>query len=141
MYKPLTQNIRVGCLVWYFDSRVIPATSHKLRSLWAGPYRVEKLLAPSLVEIKPVYYPGETKLVSLDVLKLYRGEDVVRQNPEDIDPDRYGDDGELTELPEIPLVELERVHMEPATEVVNPEIPVEVYPEPVLQDTGEMVDN
>ena len=31
LYKPLTQNIRVGCLVWYFDSRVIPATSHKLR--------------------------------------------------------------------------------------------------------------
>ena len=140
MYKPLTQNIRVGCLVWYFDSRVIPATSHKLRSLWAGPYRVEKLLAPSLAEIKPVYYPGERKLVSLDVLKLYCGEDVVRQNPEDIDPDRYADDGELTELPEIPLVELERVHMEPVTKVVNPEIPIEVYPEPVLQDTGEMVD-
>ena len=44
MYKPLTQNIRVGCLVWYFDSRIIPATSHKLRSLWAGPYRVDKLM-------------------------------------------------------------------------------------------------
>ena len=24
LYKPLTQNIRVGCLVWYFDSRIIP---------------------------------------------------------------------------------------------------------------------
>ena len=44
MYKPLPQNIRVGCLVWYFDSRIIPATSHKLRSLWAGPYRVDKLM-------------------------------------------------------------------------------------------------
>ena len=87
MYKPLTQNIRVGCLVWYFDSRIIPATSHKLRSLWAGPYRVEKLLAFSLAEIKPVYYPEKIKLVSLDVLKLYRGEDVVRQNPEYLDPD------------------------------------------------------
>ena len=64
----------------------------------------------------------------------------MRQNTEDIDPDRYADDGELTELPEIPLVELERVHMEPVTKVVNPEIPIEVYPEPVLQDTGEMVD-
>ena len=102
MYKPLTQNIRVGCLVWYFDSRIIPATSHKLRSLWAGPYRVEKLLAPSLAEIKLVYYPGEMKLVSLDTLKLYRGEDVVRQNPEDLDSDRYVEDGELTELREIP---------------------------------------
>ena len=86
MYKQLTQNIRVGCLVWYFDSRIIPATIHKLRSLWVGPYRVHKLLAPSLAEIKPVYYLGETKLVSLDILKLYQGEDIVRQNPEDIDP-------------------------------------------------------
>ena len=32
MYKPLTQNIQVGGLVWYFDPRIIPGTSHKLRS-------------------------------------------------------------------------------------------------------------
>ena len=32
MHKLLTQNIRVGCLVWYFDPRIIPVTSHKLRS-------------------------------------------------------------------------------------------------------------
>ena len=55
MYKPLTQNIRVGCLVWYFDPRIIPGTSHKLRSFRAGPYRVSKMIAPSLAEIKPVY--------------------------------------------------------------------------------------
>ena len=54
---------------------------------------MEKLLALSLAEIKPVYYPGETKLVSLDMFKLYHGEDVVTQNPENIDPDRYADDG------------------------------------------------
>ena len=70
MYKPLTQNIRVGCLVWYFDPRIIPGISHKLISFWAGPYRVSKLIAPSLAEIKPDFYPGEEKLVSLDVLKL-----------------------------------------------------------------------
>ena len=40
IYKLLTQNIRVGCLVRYFDPRIIPRTSHKLRSFWAGPYRV-----------------------------------------------------------------------------------------------------
>ena len=71
LYKPLTQNIRVRCLVWCFDARVIPGTSHKLRSLWAGPYQVSKLIAPSLAEIKPVYYPGEEKIVGLDILKLY----------------------------------------------------------------------
>ena len=87
MYKPLTQNIRVGCLVWYFDPRIIPGTSYKLRSFRAGPYRVSKLIAPSLAEIKPVYYPGEEKLVSLDELKLYPREDVVRQEPDDVDPE------------------------------------------------------
>ena len=59
LYKLLTQNIRVECLVWYFDPRIILGTSHKLRLFWAGPYRVSKLIAPSLAEIKPVYYPGE----------------------------------------------------------------------------------
>ena len=50
---------------------------------------MNKLIAPSLAEIKPVYYPGEVNLVSLDVLKLYRGEDLVRQNPDNVDPDKY----------------------------------------------------
>ena len=71
MYKPLTQNIHAGCFVWYFDPRI------KLRSFWAGPSRVMKIIAPALGEINPVYYPGEGKLVSLDMLKLYRREDVV----------------------------------------------------------------
>ena len=82
MYKPLTQNNQVGCLVWYLDPRIIPGTSHKLRSFWAGLYRVTKQKETDLAQIKPAYYPGEEKLVSLDVLNLYRGEDVVIQNPE-----------------------------------------------------------
>ena len=45
-------------------------TSHKLRSIWAGPSRVIGLIAPALTDIKLVYYPGEEKLVSLDELKL-----------------------------------------------------------------------
>ena len=49
---------------------------------------MEKSVAPSLAEIKTVYYSGEMKLVSLDTLKLYRGEEVMRQNPEDLDPDQ-----------------------------------------------------
>ena len=73
MYKPLTQYIRAGCLVWYFNQRSITGTSHKLRSFWAGPYRVMKLIAPALAGIKLVYYPWEERLVSLDVLKLYHG--------------------------------------------------------------------
>ena len=83
MYKALTQNIRVCCLLWFFDPRIIPGTSHKFPLFWVGLYRVMKLIAPALIEIKPVNYSGEAKLVSLDVLKLYRGEEVIRQNPED----------------------------------------------------------
>ena len=79
MYKPLRQNIRARCLVWYYNPRVIPGTSHKLR-----PYQVTKLIVPSLADINPLYYPGEDRLVSLDELKLYHGENVVQQNPEDI---------------------------------------------------------
>ena len=94
--------------MWYFDPRIIPGTSHKLRTFWAGQYRVSRLIAPALAEIKPVYYPREEKLVSLDMLKLYCGEDVIRQDPEDIDPDHWLDKGELTELPEAPLVEGQR---------------------------------
>ena len=82
------------------DIRIISGTSHKLRSFWAGPYQVSRLIAPALAEIKPVYYPGEEKLVSLDVLKLYSGKDVIRQDPEDVDPDRWLDAGELIDLPQ-----------------------------------------
>ena len=43
-----------------------------------------KRIPPALAKIKP----REESLLSLDVLKLYRGEDVISQNPEDIDPDQ-----------------------------------------------------
>ena len=39
--------------------------------------------------------------MSLEVLKLYRGEDVVQQEPADVDPDGWVEEGELMELPEI----------------------------------------
>ena len=76
--------------------------------------------------IKPVYYPGEEKLMSLEMLNLYPGEDVVRQEPPDVDPDRWIDEGELTELPKVSLGE--RV-METRQHPVNPEITAE----PVLE--------
>ena len=63
--------------------------------------------------------------MSLDVLKLYCGEDVVRQEPEYIDPDGWVDKGELTEFPEIPLRGRERVYMEKVPGPRSPKIPAE----------------
>ena len=41
------------------------------------------------------------------MLKLYRGEDVNHQNPEDIDPDQWLDKGGLMELTEVHRTEFE----------------------------------
>ena len=82
------------------------------------------MVAPALAEIKSVYYPEEEKLVSLDMLKLYRGEDVICQ-----DPDRWLDKGELTEPLEAPLRDRERRYIEPSGDQRNLEIP----PEPALE--------
>ena len=41
------------------------------------------------------------------VKEVWSGEDVIQQNPENIDPDCRLDQGELTELPEAPLGEAE----------------------------------
>ena len=109
--RRVRQNAQMYKLVWYIDPRIIPGTFHKLRSFWAGPYRVSKLIAPSLAEIKPLYYPGEEKLVCLDVLKLYLQEDVVRQEPGEVDPDKWIDEEELTELQEVSWGERERVYI------------------------------
>ena len=73
LYKPLTQHIKEGSLVWHFDPRIIAGTSHKLRSFWVGPYWVSRVITPSLAEIKHMYYPEKEKIVSLDILKLFRG--------------------------------------------------------------------
>ena len=63
--------------------------------------------------------------MSLDVLKLYRGENVVRQEPNDVDPNRWIDEGELTELPEVSLGERERGYMETGSYPESPEITAE----------------
>ena len=39
--------------------------------------------------------------MSLEVLKPYHREDVVRQEPADVDPGRWIDEGDFTELAEV----------------------------------------
>ena len=94
-----------------------------------------KLISLALAEIKLVYYPGEERLVSLDVLKLYRGEDVIGQNPKHRDPDQWVDEGELTELPKITIEEAEvrvedQAEDSEAPEVdTGPELDIPIVPE------------
>ena len=62
--------------------------------------------------------------MSLDVLKLYCGEDVICQDPEDIDLNQWLDKGELKELPQAPLVKAERRSQEPSVDRRDREIPL-----------------
>ena len=62
----------------------------------------------------------------------------MQHNPDDVDPDKYTEDGELTEVPEIPEIpwrEPERVYLETGFEVQVPETHLEQETEMDLQDT------
>ena len=78
MYKPLTQNTRASCLVWYFVLRIIPGTSHKLRSFWAGPYQVTRLIAPALGGTTPCTIPEKRNY------ELRRIETILQQSCDSI---------------------------------------------------------
>ena len=74
------------------------------------------------------------------MLKLYRREEVVRQEPVDVDPDQWADEGELTELPEIHLRGREKVYLETVPGPRSPEIPAEpiIDVQVILEDPEEM---
>ena len=73
-------------------------------------------------------------------MKLYQREDVVQQNPEDLDPDGWLDDGELTELLEVPREETEVGAREQPEEQERHELPLEPYLEiPVIPEDPEVI--
>ena len=65
----------------------------------------------------------------------------MRQEPTDVDPDGWVEEGELTELPEISVGEKDRVFMETRLDPVNPEITAEPDIEipMILDDPEKMV--
>ena len=85
-YKPILNQFNVGQWVWIFDPKVIPGSCDKLRSYWAGPYKIVRLLAPALAEVMAVYEQGKPRIVSLDILKEFRAENNVHGLPSDPDP-------------------------------------------------------
>ena len=79
-YKPLLNGFKVERWVWLFDPRIIPGSCDKLRSYWAGPYKIVRKIAPALAE---VYETGKPRIVSIDILKEFRGENNVHGYPSD----------------------------------------------------------
>ena len=72
-YKPILNQFNVAQWVWIFDPKIIPGSCDKLRSYEAGPYKIVRLLAPALAEVMAIYEQGKPWIVSLDILKEFRG--------------------------------------------------------------------
>lgn len=51
-YKPLMNQFELGQWVWLFGPRIIPKSCDKLRSYWAGHYKIVRLLAPALAQFR-----------------------------------------------------------------------------------------
>ena len=62
-YKPILNQFNVGQWVWIFDPKIIPGSCDKLRSFWAGPYKIVRLMAPVLAEVIAVYEQGKPRIV------------------------------------------------------------------------------
>ena len=74
------------------------------------------------------------------MLKLYRGEDVICQNHEDIDPDQWLDEGELTELLEVPRMEAEEMSGNEAEALITSEADNRPYVEiPIIPEEPETI--
>ena len=82
-YKPILNQFNEGQWVWIFDPKVIPGSCDKLRSYLAGPYKIVRLLALAHAEVMAVYKQGKPRIVSLDILKEFRGENNVHGLPSD----------------------------------------------------------
>ena len=101
-YTPLLNNFEVGQWVWVFDPKIIPGSCDKFRLYWAGRYKIVWKIAPALVEVIAIYENGKTRIVSIDVLKEFRGENNNHGYPSDPShPEIRGGD-ELLEIPSIP---------------------------------------
>ena len=48
-----------------------------------GPYKIVRLMAPALAEVIAVYEQGKPRIVSLDILKDFRGGNDVHGLPSD----------------------------------------------------------
>ena len=102
-YKPILNQFNIGQFVWIFDPKIIPGSCDKLRSYWAGPYKIVRLMAPALAKVIAVYEHGKPRVVSLDILKEFRGENNVHGLPSDSPHPAFQGGDEITEIPSLEL--------------------------------------
>ena len=102
-YKLIINQFNIGQWVWIFDSRIIPGSCDKLRSYWAGPYKIIRLMAPALAEVIAVFEQGKPRIVSMDILKEYQGENNVHSFPSDPPHPSFQGEDEMIEIPNLNL--------------------------------------
>ena len=100
-YKPIMSKFEVGDWVWIFDPRIIPGSCNKLRSYWAGPYKIIRKLAPALAEVIEVYEKGKPRIVSVDIIKEFRGENGLYGYPSDPPHPQIVLEDEIREIPNL----------------------------------------
>ena len=114
--------------MWYFNQRIIPDKSQVEivlgRTVPGNEADSSGLSRDQTSVLSRRRKTGESILET--IFKLYWREDVICQNPEDIDPDGLLDEGELTELQEVTREEVEVGVREQAEDQKRPEL----YPEP-----------
>ena len=98
-YKPILKQFNIGQWVWIFDPRIIPGSCDRLRLYWAGPYKIIWLMAPVLAEVIAVFEQGKPRIVSLDILKEFRGENNGHSLPSDPPHPSFQGGDEITEIP------------------------------------------
>ena len=68
LFNPMVFVMHDGVLCynkhWVFDPKIIPGSCDKLRSYWAGPYKIIKKLSPALAEVIEMYERGKPRPIN-----------------------------------------------------------------------------
>ena len=113
-YTPLLNRFEVGQWVWLFDPKIIPGSCDKLRSYWAGPYKIVRKIAPA----------WRLTIVNIDMLKEFRGENNNHGYPSDPPHPANKGEEELLEIPSISSeMQLQRNMISPPVNGGNPPFP------------------
>ena len=66
LFNPMVFVMHDGVLCynkhWVFDPKIILGSCDKMRSYWAGPYKIIKKLSPALAEVIEMYERGKPRL-------------------------------------------------------------------------------